>query len=1250
MTRTPKRLLVVLASLAVVGAGGAAAAGMVGQQLAAVQSTVAVSAVPGESTAIPGFMIRSSAQTSDTGAVISRPGYSTTGWFPVGPRSTVFAGLLANNRFPDPFFSTNMRNVPTSDYTVPWWYRADFTLGSETGLRTYINISGVLSRADMFVNGSQIATSSQIYGVYTSHERDVTSLVHEGVNSIAIRVLPNDPNRDLTMGWIDWTQIPPDKNMGIVRDVLVRRSGSAVIRNAHVLTSLTSALDQATLTVKANVRNDSAAALTATVTGTVAGSPLSQTVSLAAHETKTVTFPAVTLTNPQLWWPAGMGGQPRYDLDLTASVSGATSDAVHQKFGVRDVKAPLDASGHRRYSINGRQLLIRGGGWSPDLFLRWNTGWVEDKLRYVLDLGLNTVRLEGHLEPDEFFDLTDSLGILVLPGWECCDKWERPSSWTTEDFNTAKASMAAEAARLRNRPSVISFLIGSDNPPPATIEQNYLDALSAADWQLPIIPVASDKSSSILGASGMKMPGPYDWVPPNYWYNKREGGAFGFNSETSAGPDIPTLDTLRRMMTSTELNTLWQNFSATQYHRSPSSTFSNLQIFDNALAGRYGTISSLDDYVRKAQLAQYENVRAQFEAYGRNFPDSTNPSNGVIYWQLNSGWTSLHWQLFDYYLDQNGAYYGAKKANEPLHVQYSYNNGSVVVVNQQRSSASGLTVKVNLYNPDGTERFAQTVTGLSVGGGGGRTTALTVPSPITGLATTYLARLILADSTGRELTRNVYWLSTKADVLDYANNEWFFCPTTSFADLRGLNGMAQVPVSASATTTESGAMTTTTVTLRNTSTGRVPAFYVDAHVIGANGRPALPIKWDDNAVSLWPGESVTLTASYRTASLGGAAPSVRISGWNVATQTIPGNGGGTDTQPPTVPGNLRSTTVTASSVGLAWDASTDNVGVTGYDVLRDGSPVGVAPGTTFTDSSVNGGTTYTYTVKAHDAAGNVSGASNPVMVTTQASSRFEAENAVISQGIVESNHLGFSGTGFVNYDNVVGSSVTWTVNAASAGSARLTIRYSNGSTANRPMDIAVNGTVVAAGQAFNPTTNWDTWATVTVTANLNAGANTIKATATTASGGPNVDFLDVEAAGPPPPPPTRLEAENAVISQGIVESNHLGFSGTGFVNYDNVVGSSVTWTVNAASAGSARLTIRYSNGSTANRPMDIAVNGTVVAAGQAFNPTTNWDTWATVTVTANLNAGANTIKATATTASGGPNVDFLDVEAAERPQ
>ncbi|GGM27108.1 glycosyl hydrolase family 8 [Dactylosporangium sucinum] len=124
---------------------------------------------------------------------------------------------------------------------------------------------------------------------------------------------------------------------------------------------------------------------------------------------------------------------------------------------------------------------------------------------------------------------------------------------------------------------------------------------------------------------------------------------------------------------------------------------------------------------------------------------------------------------------------------------------------------------------------------------------------------------------------------------------------------------------------------------------------------------------------------------------------------------------------------------------------------------------------------------------------------------------------------------------------------------------------------------------------------------------------------------------------------TRYEAEAATITQGVAESNHAGYSGTGFVNYDNVAGSSVQWSVTAAAAGSATLTIRFSNGTTTNRPMDIAVNGTTVAAASAFNGTGNWDTWQSKTITAALNAGTNTIRATATTANGGPNVDWLEV-------
>ncbi|MGY5050233.1 glycoside hydrolase family 2 protein [Streptomyces sp. 900105755] len=858
-----------------------------------------VPSAAGSETPLSGFAIRSTADVGDSAAAVSSPGYPAKGWYPAGPRSTVLAALLADGVYDDPFVSTNLQKIPKSLFQVPWWYRSDFTV-ADPAHRTYLDFSGVISAADVYVNGRQVATTADVTGAYTRHELDVTSLVKDGTNTVAFRIQPNNPNKNLTMGWLDWLQPPPDQNMGIVRDVLVRRGGPVALRDAHVVTKLAvPSLETADLTVKAQARNDSDAPVTAEVSGTVAGVTLTRSVELAAHQTRTVTFaptdtPGLHLTSPKVWWPAGMGGQPLYDLDLTASVGGTASDTAHESFGIRDVRAPLNSDGARQYSINGRRLLIKGGGWSPDEFLRWDRAYVEDRLKYAVDLGLNAVRLEGHIEPDEFFDLADRLGVLTLPGWECCDKWEGQTNpgesgekWTATDYRVAQASMAAEAARLRDHPSVVSFLIGSDAAPDATIEKNYLDALDAADWTVPVVPAASDKSTPQLGSSGMKMTGPYDWVPPGYWYAKREGGATGFNSETSAGPDIPTLDTLRRMMTPAELDTLWKNPDAKQYHRSPSATFGTLKVYDAALTGRYGAPKSLTDYVRKAQLAQYENVRAQYEAYERNQTDASKPSTGVVYWMFNSGWTSLHWQLMDRYLDQGGAYFGAKKANEPLHVQYSYDDRSVAVVNNRHTPVSGLTARATLFNPDGTQKYDRTVTGVSVQGDGAHSTALALPVSVSGLASTYLARLTLTDADGREVSRNVYWLSTRSDTLDWAKTDWWHTPTTGYADLTGLSSMAQVPVTATASTTEADGTSTTTVTVHNAGTGKTPSLLTDVHLVDANGRPVLPVRWSDNAVSLWPGESATLTATYRTADLHGSSPQVRVSGWNALERTVP---------------------------------------------------------------------------------------------------------------------------------------------------------------------------------------------------------------------------------------------------------------------------------------------------------------------------------------------------------------------------
>jgi exo-1,4-beta-D-glucosaminidase len=354
---------------------------------------------------------------------------------------------------------------------------------------------------------------------------------------------------------------------------------------------------------------------------------------------------------------------------MVAAVDNVISDRASATFGIRSVSSHLTKDGYIQFVINGKPVLIRGAGWAPDMFLRDDPKRMETEFSYVVNLGLNTIRSEGKLEDARFYDLADRDGIMILAGWECCDKWESWAKtggepWNSADEKVAADSMASEARLLRNHPSVIGFLIGSDNAPPAGISKRYVDALRAADWPLPIIAAAVPQATPETGPSGMKMDGPYSWVPPAYWYADKLGGAFGFDSEVSAGASIPLLDDLNRMLSPQELEALWKDPQARQFHASAAwSVFATIEPFDTALAKRYGPPKSLEDYVAKSQLENYDNARAQFEAFNAHM-DAAKPSTGVIYWMLNNAWPSLHWHLYDYFLNPAGTYFGAKIANE----------------------------------------------------------------------------------------------------------------------------------------------------------------------------------------------------------------------------------------------------------------------------------------------------------------------------------------------------------------------------------------------------------------------------------------------------------------------------------------------------------------------------------------------------------------------------------------------------------
>jgi exo-1,4-beta-D-glucosaminidase len=495
---------------------------------------------------------------------------------------------------------------------------------------------------------------------------------------------------------------------------------------------------------------------------------------------------------------------------------------------------------------------------------------------YVKHMGLNTIRLEGKTDRDEFFEKTDRLGILVMPGWICCDAWEHWKDWTPQTKLIAASSLIDQIARLRNHPSVFVWFYGSDNPPPPDIENMYLSILKDLSWPNPSISSASDTPTTITGKSGVKMTGPYEYVPPVYWLSDKDaGGAYGYNTETSPGPAIPPKESLLKFIPKDHL---WPIDDTWNFHAG-GERFTTVNVFNDALTRRYGPATSLDDFERKAQAMAYDNQRSMFEAYARNKYTST----GVIQWMLNNAWPSLIWHLYDYYLVPAGGYFGTKKAQEIVHVQYNYDDNSVAVVNGLYESLKGLKVCAKLYNLDAKEA-ASRESAVDLGPDS-VVKALDLPKP-EGLSTTYFLKLQLHDSSGRLLSDNFYWLSTKLDTMDWANKQdTVYTPQKEFADLTGLNSLPQIKLDVKAEHHRNGAESSVRVKIKNSSASL--AFQIHPRLTkGKDGDDVVPIFWDDNYFSLLPGEEKTVAATFSSSDLDGKDPVLELEGYNIAPATV----------------------------------------------------------------------------------------------------------------------------------------------------------------------------------------------------------------------------------------------------------------------------------------------------------------------------------------------------------------------------
>lgn len=825
------------------------------------------------------WRMQSSARVNQEGKVISTPNFQPNGWYTVSIPATVIAGLLQNGVYEDTFFGRNLASINHDDFAVPWWYRKEFILpAGETGRKIWLNFQGLNYRANIWLNGVQIARADEVVGPFRQYEFDITNLVKsdEQMNALALEVFRPQPD-DLAITFVDWNPPPPDGNMGILNDVFVATSGPVTVRHPLVITNLDlPSLDMAHLTVVACVRNGTGDDIVGTLMGAIGDITFLQEVQLGAGEMRTVTFagadyPQLNVAHPRIWWPWQWGAQELYDLTLAFQIGDHISDVLTTRFGVRQVTSELD-SGQRIFSVNGQRMLIRGAAWSPDLFQRRSPERQEAEFRYARDLNLNAIRLEGKFEDDHFFDLADEYGILVIAGWCCCDAWEKPESWDAEKHMVANESLRSQILRLRHHPSMLAWMNGSDNPPALpSVERAYLAILAELQWPNPILSSATGKVSTVSGETGVKMLGPYEWVPPIYWTTdaqKKYGGAWGFATEICPGPAIPPLASLQMMLPSEHL---WPIDDYWNYHCGRGK-FSNLNIFSKALAARYGNSTSVEDYAEKAQVMAYEAHRAMFEAYGRN----KYQASGVIQWMLNNAWPGMIWHLYDYYLRPGGAYFGAKKALEPVHIQYSYDDQTVVVVNSTLKAYSGLEASADLYNLDGVLQYHHSVP-LTIPADA-VVRAFAIPA-LPNLTTTYFLRLTLRDMVGQVVSLNTYWLSTVPDVLDWDRSEWYYTPVSSYADFTALQSLPPVDLTLAERTQARGAENYHCITVTNPSP--VVAFAVHLKIKkGASNEELVPILWEDNYFVLLPGESRKVTARYFVADLGNAIPVVEVDTWN----------------------------------------------------------------------------------------------------------------------------------------------------------------------------------------------------------------------------------------------------------------------------------------------------------------------------------------------------------------------------------
>lgn len=848
-----------------------------------------------------GWKCLPSTKTKDSGEKISTLSYSTSGWKKANVPGTVLGTQLENGEIPDPFYGMNISKIPDISKTgrdyYTYWFMKDFQEQfPENDEQVWLTFRGINYSCDIYLNGKKV-NKEPYEGMFLRKTFNITNLLSKnGKNRLAVIVHPIDPvgipnggqggdgtiarnvSHQYVAGW-DWIQPIADRNTGIWDKVYIEKTGSINIKNPHIVTLVSGKRmadgkqDDAILKVSTEIENASAQKISGVIKYNFAGDIISQNVNVDANATLEVDLPDYIVKNPQLWWPSGYGQQPLYDINLEFVEDGKQkpSDTEAIRFGIREIQTEWNPhTRSKQISVNGQKIFIKGGNWIiSDAMLRFSDERYDAEIRYHRDMNLNLIRIWGGAltERPEFYQACDKYGMLVIQDFwfsgDCNGRWIDPKKaedqWTRRKYPDNHPLVLESASdmikMIRNHPSLAFWCGGNEIMPPADIlhalRDSILPQLDGTRWFIDYSN-SDEMSYNFIGGNG---DGPYGIQPiESFWENRTwpfnsEVGSVGVGDYESLVRFIPQKNLIAPIYNQNDrkeiVDSVWQFHTYIGYN-------------DHLLP--YGMATDAKDFATKAQLINYDQYRALMEGFSSHMWDWYT---GSIIWKTQNPWTSMRGQMYDYYLDPNACLFGLRKGSEPLHIMCNPTDGRIMIVNNGFKQVNDLMIVAKYYDIEGKETLITQELAYLEPSDSKRIISIKEQLHKLGKDKGGFLYLQLLDQNKNLLSDNFYW---------YPNEN---------GEYSGLKEMKKTQLTLAAKALASDKVE---VTIHNPKDKAVAFFNRISLVDSKTGERILPAFYDDNYVSVLPGETKKITIEHTTKAK--TPMKVLVKGWNVDETSI----------------------------------------------------------------------------------------------------------------------------------------------------------------------------------------------------------------------------------------------------------------------------------------------------------------------------------------------------------------------------